>query len=179
MKNQVSLPIDVNQDFEEYDDPLQQFTYARRAPETKRQYPPRLKVFMDFAKLEGDIRQHAKTLKEKIQNDKDWFRVTLIRFFEFQKERARRNDIACATISNYFKAIKLFVEMNFDTSVVNWKKISKGIPSGRKAGNDRAPTIEELKKLSEYPDRRIKPILISSDRNFMYQGIATSMSNKR
>ena len=39
--------------------------------------------------------------------------------------------------------------MNFDNSVVNWKKISKGIPSGRKSANDRAPTLEELKE-NEY-----------------------------
>ena len=43
------------------------------------------------------------------------------------------------------KAIKLFVDMNFDNPVINWKKVSKGIPSGRKAANDRAPTISELK----------------------------------
>jgi hypothetical protein len=41
----------------------------------------------------------------------------------------------------------------------HWKKISKGIPSGRKSANDRAPTLEELRKLSEYPDRRIRPIV--------------------
>jgi hypothetical protein len=35
--------------------------------------------------------------------------------------------------------------MNFDNPVINWKKVSKGIPSGRKAANDRAPTISELK----------------------------------
>ena len=49
--------------------------------------------------------------------------------------------------------------MNFDCPIINWKKISKGIPSGRKSAYDRAPTIEELKKLSGYPDRRIKPIV--------------------
>lgn len=71
----------------------------------------------------------------------------MIKFFEFQKERAKRKEIEYSTISNYYKALKLFVEMNFDNPVVNWKKISKGIPSGRKAANDRAPTIEELRIL--------------------------------
>jgi len=49
--------------------------------------------------------------------------------------------------------------MNFDAPIINWKNISKGIPLGRNSANDRAPTIEELKLLSEYPDRRIKPIV--------------------
>jgi hypothetical protein len=62
-------------------------------------------------------------------------------------------------ISNYYKATKLFVEMNTDTPIINWKKIAKGLPTGRKAANDRAPTLEELRKLSEYPDRRMKPIV--------------------
>jgi len=56
---------------------------------------------MDFVKLERDIRQQAKTLIEKNQNDNNWFRTSIIQFFEFQKERARRNDIAFPTISNY------------------------------------------------------------------------------
>jgi hypothetical protein len=43
--------------------------------------------------------------------------------------------------------------------VLNWKKISRGLPAGRRAANDRAPTIEEVKKLVEYPDRRIRPIV--------------------
>ncbi|HEX7179306.1 MAG TPA: hypothetical protein VF220_06225 [Nitrososphaeraceae archaeon] len=40
-----------------------------------------------------------------------------------------------------------------------WKKITRGFPRARQAANDRAPTLEEIRKLSEYPDRRIKPIL--------------------
>ena len=42
---------------------------------------------------------------------------------------------------------------------VSWKKISRGVPRGRQAANDRAPTQEEILKLVQYPDRRIKPIV--------------------
>jgi hypothetical protein len=53
------------------EDPLLHFTYALRAPETRRQYPKRLKVFMDFIKIKGDLTQQAKTL-EKIQKEPEW-----------------------------------------------------------------------------------------------------------
>ena len=42
---------------------------------------------------------------------------------------------------------------------LNWKKIARGLPRAGKAANDRAPTIAEIRKLVEYPDRRIKPIV--------------------
>jgi hypothetical protein len=83
--NQVLRLHQTNAD---YDDPLQHFTYALRAPETKRQYPKRLKMYMDFVKIEGDLNQQSKTLKEKIKEEPEWFKVSLIRFFEYQKERA-------------------------------------------------------------------------------------------
>jgi hypothetical protein len=43
--------------------------------------------------------------------------------------------------------------------VVGWKKIARGMARVRKAANDRAPTLEEIQHLIEYPDRRIKPIV--------------------
>jgi hypothetical protein len=73
--------------------------------------------------------------------------------------KSPEGEISCSTISNYYKAVKLFLEMNIDKSVINWKKLAKGLPVVRKAANDRAPTIEELRKLAEYPDRRIRPIV--------------------
>ena len=75
----------------------------------------------------------------------------------FSNRKGKRDEISESTISNYYKATKLFCEMNNLT--LNWKIIRRGIPQGRKAANDRAPTIEEIQKLVEYPDRRIKAII--------------------
>ena len=45
--------------------------------------------------------------------------------------------------------------------LLNWKKISRGLPIGRRAANDGAPSIEEIRKLIEYPDRRLKAIVFT------------------
>lgn len=65
--------------------------------------------------------------------------------------------IGAATIANYYKAVKLFCEMN--RVRLDWKIIRRGVPTGNKAANDRAPTLEELQKLVEYPDPRIKSLV--------------------
>jgi integrase len=89
----------------------------------------------------------------------DTVKGNLKRFITFQIQRAVHGEIVEATISNYYKAVKLFCEMNRVAGVINWKILSRGLPRGRQAANDRAPTIEELKNLIEYPDRRIKAIV--------------------
>lgn len=42
--------------------------------------------------------------------------------------------------------------------ILNWKRIRRCLPHGREAANDRAPTLEEIQRLVEYPDRLIKSI---------------------
>ena len=45
------------------------------------------------------------------------------------------------------------------TILINWRLISKGIKKGNQVSEDRPPTIEEIKRLMEYPDVRIKAIV--------------------
>ena len=42
---------------------------------------------------------------------------------------------------------------------IPWKKITRGLPKGKKYADDRIPTLEEIRKVVEYPDRRIKAIV--------------------
>jgi hypothetical protein len=141
----------------EQQDPMSVFLYALKAPESRRQYPRRFKMFLDFLKLQGSIEEQAMEFLTKARQNPQWAQDNLMRFMALQNERARRKEIAECTISNYYKATKLFCEMN-DLSL-SWKRIRRGLPRGRKAANDRAPTIEEIQKLVEYPDRRIKAII--------------------
>lgn len=140
-------------------DPLAIFKYALKSSESQRQYPGRLKVFLDYLGLRGTIQEQTRIFAKKARNDPKWFQESLMKFIVYQKERVTRKEISEGTIGNYYKAIKLFCEMNFDQPIINWKKIARGMPRARKFALDRIPTIEEIRRLCEYPDRRIKAIV--------------------
>ena len=42
---------------------------------------------------------------------------------------------------------------------ISWKKITRGLPKTKRYADDRAPTLEEIQKIAEYPDRRSKRIV--------------------
>jgi len=81
-----------------------------------------------------------------------------IEFFSLQNSRVEKGEISAGTIKNYYKPVKLFCEMN--NVWVNWKFISREIKKSNEIAEDRPPSIEELKKLIDYPDRRMKPIVL-------------------
>jgi hypothetical protein len=80
---------------------------------------------------------------KSLQNSK-WANSKLIEFVLYQKERVYKDEIVYATIRNYLKTVKLFLEMNSDVPIVNWKRITKGLPSRKSTATDRASTIEEI-----------------------------------
>jgi len=140
-------------------DPMTKFMYALKAKESKRQYPRRFKMFLDFLGLEGTINEQAKQFLENTKRNPQWTEDEFMDFVSFQLQRVSRGEIAESTIKNYYRPNKLFCEMNGCAQMVNWKMISRGLPKGRQAANDRAPTMEEIQRLIQYPDRRIKSIV--------------------
>lgn len=151
------MAVIIQKKAQDYQDPLTSFSYALKAPETKRQYPRRFKVFLDFLELEGSFKEQATEFLTRTTQDQRWAEDSLMKFIDFQKVRCDRKEISESTVPNYYKATKLFCDMN--DLILNWKKIARGLPRGRKAADDRAPTLQEIQKLLEYPDRRIKPIV--------------------
>ena len=49
----------------EEQNPIGTFSYALKSPETKRQYPRRFKMFVDFLKLEGRFDEQGETVPIK------------------------------------------------------------------------------------------------------------------
>jgi len=45
---------------------------------------------------------------------------------------------------------------------IAWDIVSRSLPRAKQHANDRIPTVEEIRKLIEYPDRRIKTIVLVS-----------------
>ena len=138
-------------------DPMVSLIYGLKSSESRRQYPGRVRPFFEFLKLEGSLDEKAKQFWLKSKENPRWTELNLMEFIQFQKERVKSGEISASTVPNYYKAVKLFCEMN--DIILNWRKIAKGLPRARDAADDRAPTVEEIMKLIEYPDRRIKPIV--------------------
>jgi hypothetical protein len=140
-------------------DPWTLYLYAMKSPATKEKYLMGLGKFLDFLHLleGGTLEDKSRAFAEKGGNDNIWAFNSLLRFIQLLKERVDRKEITSGTIRNYVKSIKLFCQMA-DISIP-WEKITRGIPKGRRYADDRAPTLDEIKKMCEYPDRRIKPLI--------------------
>jgi integrase len=143
--------------------PYERFFLALKSSESKIQYPNRLQRFLEFLQIEGStidekcLNLYNNLLKGKTSEE---IEDLIFKFIIFQKERIARNEIGPGTLTNYMKSIKLFCKMNRIN--VFWDIVKTIIPSDNSNGasDDRIPTIYEIQKLIEYPDRRIKTIVL-------------------
>jgi hypothetical protein len=141
------------------DSPMADFLDTNLANDTKYQYTQRLKIFFDSLQLHGNLDKQSREFLAQARKDRVWAQEGLKYFIRAEKKRAEEGEIAESTIRNFYKPVRLFC--NIHDIELSWKKITSTIPTGRKFANDRAPTVEEIQRLIEYPDRRIKPLVLT------------------
>ncbi|MBA3978024.1 MAG: hypothetical protein H0X50_07535, partial [Nitrosopumilus sp.] len=136
------------------------FLYAISNAETLDYYKKRLKIFLNYINCPGDTFEDKSNALYTmiIQNGSEWLRDILIDYIAFQKSRVSEKEITAGTLRNYYKPIKLFCDMN--DILVNWKLVTRGMPSPKRAAQDRAPTIDEIHQILEFTDIRIKPVVL-------------------
>jgi hypothetical protein len=142
--------------------PYTMFKYSIRSDLTRKYYERRLKRFFDFIQFEIEftaVEDRCNDFAQRGRNDISWTLNHIIRFLHFQKKRVENKEITAATLKNFVKSLKALCD-SADIAI-SWKKVTRGLPKARLASNDRAPTIDEIRKLLEYPDRRIKPVVLT------------------
>ena len=148
---------------ERYDhlSPYENFLFALKSKETKRQYPKLLKMFFDFINIEPSksIEERAHILFEKSKEDRRWLETQIFRYIIYNRQKVEKKEIVAGTLKNYLKIIRLFCRMNDIEDLIHWNKIKISMPKVKEFADDRSPTIDEIRKLVEYNDIRIKPIV--------------------
>jgi hypothetical protein len=140
--------------------PYSIFILSIRSQVTRGKYLQRIGYFLNFVDIkQGTIEERCNTFGVKAKADRTWLVNNIVKYLQAHKSRAERKEITGSTLRNYIKPIKLFCEQMDIT--ISWKKVMRGMPKGRRYANDRAPTIDEISRLTQYPDRRIKPILLT------------------
>ena len=74
-------------------DPLQNFLYALKAPDSKRQYPRRFEYFLDYLKLTGTLKEKCLIFYEQAKQEPLWTQHQIMQYIEYQKERINKEKL--------------------------------------------------------------------------------------
>ena len=129
---------------------LQNFSLGFRSPSTKESYEKKLRLFLRFAGMNPD------EVIELAKNRPKVLEQLLMQFIHCLKGRG----LSGSTIRQHIQAVKHLLVMNDLGTAINWDKLSKMMPKARKIGMDRAPTKEEIRKLLEYADVRLRALIL-------------------
>jgi len=87
---------------EQATNPLSEFLYALKAPETRRQWPNRLKVVFHLLGLTGDLDHQARQFVTLYREaGMAVVHGKLTSFISYQIQRAQKKEISLTTIPNY------------------------------------------------------------------------------
>ncbi|MGD0477265.1 MAG: site-specific integrase [Nitrososphaerales archaeon] len=121
---------------------------GKLAPQTKRNYEFRIMAYLRRVGKSPDgfvtdVKRHPKKFEED--------------FIRFLQETSRKS--APSTTAFFRDSLKRFLELN-RVNNVDWNYINQFLPKVKKSGQDRAPTTEEIRKIVEIADLRMKCLVL-------------------
>ncbi|HEX9319299.1 MAG TPA: tyrosine-type recombinase/integrase [Nitrososphaeraceae archaeon] len=135
------------------------FMYLYPAAASKDTAKRRLRMFLEFARIPGsESRERCNNFAQRAKSDVSWCEAIVYSYLSHLKDQyENEKKISAGTIKNR----KIVVKNLFEILKIpfDWKLVTRGLPKPERYSNDRAPTIEEIRKICEYNDRRIKPIV--------------------
>ncbi|MGH9955323.1 MAG: hypothetical protein ACRD39_06645, partial [Nitrososphaeraceae archaeon] len=132
-----------------------------RAKITKDHYRKRLKIFFDHIGLPGaDLDEQGQAFLDQARQDSEWAELQIMNYLVAQRERVEAGQITAGTLKTLWEPIKAFTRRHKGVKEsIDWDSLKDAMPKAKHYSDDRIPTIEELRKLCEFPDRRIKAIV--------------------
>jgi len=133
-------------------DAIEIFLMSIKAAETKERYRQRFNYFC------RNVLMTPQQVAELGSKDVAALNNVIIKYIKFLRDRVEKGEIRASSMTENFKPIQLFCEMNDIT--INWKKLKRLIPDDRTKSRDRAYTTEEIVRLLEAADLRGKAIIL-------------------
>lgn len=119
----------------------------------------RLIAFLDFVGIDKNLEldQRYSKFVQNAKNDNEWCKEQLSKYFQYLENRLNNKEIRKGTAHNCKTVVKKVMEqigMNID-----WKRINKIFGTPLTYANDVAYSIEQINRLCEYGDPRMKALV--------------------
>jgi len=115
---------------------------------TKRTYRDKVNLYLDYVKMRPDeFVRSVKANPRKFEQD----------FVKFIRKTGEKSGPSATSAFRY--SLMKFLEIN-RVMGVNWSYIGEFVPRSKSAGQDRAPTVEEVRKIVDVADLRSKCVVL-------------------
>jgi integrase len=133
---------------------IQNLREAIKSPLTLDHYERMLAFFF------RDVNLTCDEFVGKAKADPQWAQGFVLEYMLRMKQKVLDRKMAAGSIGNIRKPVRLLLDMN-DVTGINWKRISRLMPRERKFALDRAPTLDEIRRMLSDADLRFQAVLLT------------------
>ncbi|MDH2899911.1 MAG: hypothetical protein PXY39_02970 [archaeon] len=126
----------------------------------RKAYSDNLKKIKEI--YEKILRIQKRAFIEKDRREPNWAFETIFRWIENKQTEAKDRLKSGSTVKGYLRPIRKLCDNNgIDLSSDQWKRIYSIVDESPRTGMNNPYSLEQIRKLITYPDRRVKPVVLT------------------